>query len=122
MSSAIARNVLIVGASRGLGLEFVRQYRADGAKVDENEAAEFAGSRHTYGHLNRRGGQPAEANGPDPAGFAHGCLDGGELGRSRDARLVNHDVLAAPHCLDGQARPIAGYRSENNEIHRWILK
>jgi NAD(P)-dependent dehydrogenase (short-subunit alcohol dehydrogenase family) len=33
MSSPIARNVLIVGASRGLGLEFVRQYRAAGAKV-----------------------------------------------------------------------------------------
>ena len=33
MSPAIARNVLIVGASRGLGLEFVRQYRADGARV-----------------------------------------------------------------------------------------
>ena len=33
MSSSTARNVLIVGASRGLGLEFVRQYRADGARV-----------------------------------------------------------------------------------------
>ena len=33
MSSTPARNVLIVGASRGLGLEFVRQYRADGARV-----------------------------------------------------------------------------------------
>ena len=33
MSPAIARNVLIVGASRGLGLEFVRQYRAEGARV-----------------------------------------------------------------------------------------
>ena len=35
-------NVLIVGASRGLGLEFVRQYRAAGAKVTataRNEAA-----------------------------------------------------------------------------------
>jgi len=33
MTSPAARNVLIVGASRGLGLEFVRQYRADGARV-----------------------------------------------------------------------------------------
>ena len=33
MPPVIARNVLIVGASRGLGLEFVRQYRADGARV-----------------------------------------------------------------------------------------
>ncbi len=33
MPSPLARNVLVVGASRGLGLEFVRQYRADGAKV-----------------------------------------------------------------------------------------
>ena len=33
MSPTTARNVLVVGASRGLGLEFVRQYRADGARV-----------------------------------------------------------------------------------------
>jgi NAD(P)-dependent dehydrogenase (short-subunit alcohol dehydrogenase family) len=33
MSSSAARNVLVIGASRGLGLEFVRQYRADGACV-----------------------------------------------------------------------------------------
>jgi NAD(P)-dependent dehydrogenase (short-subunit alcohol dehydrogenase family) len=33
MPHPIARNVLIVGASRGLGLEFVRQYRAEGARV-----------------------------------------------------------------------------------------
>ena len=40
MSSTIARNVLIVGASRGLGLEFVRQYRADGAKVTATARAD----------------------------------------------------------------------------------
>ncbi len=33
MSSHSVRQVLIVGASRGLGLEFVRQYREDGARV-----------------------------------------------------------------------------------------
>jgi NAD(P)-dependent dehydrogenase (short-subunit alcohol dehydrogenase family) len=33
MSSSPARQVLVIGASRGLGLEFVRQYRADGARV-----------------------------------------------------------------------------------------
>jgi len=33
MTSTAPRNVLVVGASRGLGLEFVRQYRADGARV-----------------------------------------------------------------------------------------
>ena len=40
MSSTIARNVLIVGASRGLGLEFVRQYRADGAMVTATARAD----------------------------------------------------------------------------------
>jgi short-subunit dehydrogenase len=40
MSVPIARNVLIVGASRGLGLEFVRQYRADGARVTATARAE----------------------------------------------------------------------------------
>lgn len=33
LPAATARNVLVIGASRGLGLEFVRQYRADGARV-----------------------------------------------------------------------------------------
>ena len=40
MSSSIARNVLIVGASRGLGLEFVRQYCADGARVTATARAD----------------------------------------------------------------------------------
>jgi len=40
MSVTIARNVLIVGASRGLGLEFVRQYRADGARVTATARAD----------------------------------------------------------------------------------
>ena len=40
MPSPIARNVLIVGASRGLGLEFVRQYRADGASVTATARAD----------------------------------------------------------------------------------
>lgn len=40
MTPVIARNVLIVGASRGLGLEFVRQYRADGAQVTATARAE----------------------------------------------------------------------------------
>ena len=40
MSFPIARNVLIVGASRGLGLEFVRQYRAEGAKVTATARAD----------------------------------------------------------------------------------
>lgn len=40
MSFSTARNVLIVGASRGLGLEFVRQYRADGARVTATARAD----------------------------------------------------------------------------------
>ncbi len=40
MSSVIARNVLIVGASRGLGLEFVRQYRVVGARVTATARAD----------------------------------------------------------------------------------
>ena len=40
MSVTIARNVLIVGATRGLGLEFVRQYRADGARVTATARAD----------------------------------------------------------------------------------
>ena len=40
MSATLARNVLIVGASRGLGLEFVRQYRADGARVSATARAD----------------------------------------------------------------------------------
>jgi NAD(P)-dependent dehydrogenase (short-subunit alcohol dehydrogenase family) len=40
MTRPIARNVLIVGASRGLGLEFVRQYRADGARVTATARAD----------------------------------------------------------------------------------
>jgi len=40
MSSSTARNVLVVGASRGLGLEFVRQFRADGARVTATARAD----------------------------------------------------------------------------------
>ena len=43
-----ASQVLIIGASRGIGLEFVRQYRADGARVvatarDDAALAQLAG-------------------------------------------------------------------------------
>ena len=42
-----ARRVLVVGASRGLGLEFVRQYRADGARVSAT-ARDDAGQPHSW--------------------------------------------------------------------------
>ena len=35
-------NALIIGASRGIGLEFVRQYRADGAKVTATARSDAA--------------------------------------------------------------------------------
>lgn len=57
--------VLVIGASRGIGLEFVRQYRADGARV-------IATARDAAGlaRLNALGAQALKLDVTDPASIS----------------------------------------------------
>ena len=66
-------NVLIVGASRGIGLEFVRQYRNDGARVTGTARDDDGLAR-----LRALGAQAVRLDvaGADGAGDLSGPIDG----------------------------------------------
>lgn len=83
-------NVLIVGASRGIGLEFVRQYRADGADVTAT-ARDDAG-------LERLRALGATALRLDVAEAASASSLGWQIdGGAFDVAVVNAGVSGASH-------------------------
>ena len=81
-------NVLVVGASRGIGLEFVRQYRADGASVTAS-ARDDAGLER----LRALGASPIRVDVTDAASAAGLAwqIDGARF----DVAIVNAGVSGA---------------------------
>ena len=81
-------NILVIGASRGIGLEFVRQYRAEGARVT-------ATARSAEG-LERLRALGATALSLDVADAASASALGGQLGGAAfDVAIVNAGVSGA---------------------------
>ncbi|NUZ06510.1 SDR family oxidoreductase [Piscinibacter koreensis] len=79
-------NVLVIGASRGIGFEFVRQYRAEGATVT-------ASARNNAG-LERIRGLGADASTLDVTDPASGsAFAAGLQGRRFDVIVVNAGVI-----------------------------
>lgn len=81
-------NVLIIGASRGIGLEFVRQYRADGARVVAT-ARDDAG----LARLQALGAQPLRLDVCDAASAAG--LAWQIDGEAFDVAIVNAGVIGS---------------------------
>jgi NAD(P)-dependent dehydrogenase (short-subunit alcohol dehydrogenase family) len=90
-------NVLVIGASRGIGLEFVRQYRADGAAVRAS-ARDDAG----LALLRELGAAPIRLDVADAASVAKlpQQLDGARF----DVVIVNAGVYG-PRTLDAPQPP-----------------
>jgi len=78
-----APTVLVVGASRGLGLEFVRQYAADGSRVIATHRAPADGER-----LRRLGAEPQSLDVLDEASLA-------ALGRRLAGERLDLAILSA---------------------------
>ena len=81
-------NVLVIGASRGIGLEFVRQYRADGARVVAT-ARDDAG----LARLQALGAQPLRLDVCDAASAAG--LAWKIDGEAFDVAIVNAGVIGS---------------------------
>src|SRR5262245_3191285 len=98
----------------------VQPMRAERAGVDD--AANGAGLHKFVG---ARGCLDLEAlreiDGPYAPCFCLHSLDGFKLLEASHPRLVDHEVLAGPHGLDGQIRALAGYGGAGDEVDGRVL-
>ena len=84
----------------------------DGARFDEFAGAGCRPDLKTLGEIHRE----------DAASFCLHLLDGRQMLEARNARFVDHEVLAGPHRLDGEVRPVPGYGGACDEVNRRVLE
>jgi hypothetical protein len=99
----------------------VEPVRAHAERLDD------AANRARLHEFGRRGDRPhLEALGiahrPDPPGLGHDAPQLRELIERRAARLVAHHVLAAPHGLERDPRPLAGDARGDDQPHLRVVE